>query len=135
MYNESDTHTGCESCGNSITTYYTNNIGFYCDRCIEEHHQSKATLKKNWFVFGEKLATYLYRADGGNLKNSSFKYFKSTYFKTYLTFDKAARAYMISCTTTAIRIMRGNRCWHNAYNKHQEDITVSILKLLLQNRR
>jgi hypothetical protein len=135
MYNESDMHTGCESCGNSITTYYTNNVGFYCDRCIEEHHQSEAILKKDWSIFSEKLAAYIYRADDGNLKLSSIKYFKSSYFKTFLLFNKVDRTYMIRKAISAIRVMKSYRTWDNSYSDQQEYITREILKLLLKNRR
>ena len=135
MYNESDIHTGCESCGNSTITSYTNNIGFYCDRCIEEHCQFESRYTQDWYIYSQKLSVYLFRADSGKLKTSSIKYFKSTYFKTYLSFDKANKLYMINSVISAIRIMRSNRSWDNSYNKHQEDITTSILKLLLQNRR
>ena len=130
MYNESDMHTGCESCGNSVTTHYTNNVGFYCNECLEEHYQFENRYTQDWYIFAQKLSVYLLRADSGKLRISSIKYFKSTYFKTYLSFDKANKFYMINSAISAIRTMRSNRSWDNSYNKHQEDITTLILKLL-----
>ncbi|WP_075499598.1 hypothetical protein [Moritella viscosa] len=135
MYNESDSLNGCESCGNSVTTHYTNNVGFYCNECLEEHYQYESRLTQDWYIFSEKLSVYLFRADGGNLKLSSIKYFKFTYLKKYLSFDKANKFFMINRAISAIRTMRSNRSWDNSYNKDQEDITISILKLLIQNRR
>ncbi|GGE91360.1 hypothetical protein GCM10008027_15280 [Pseudoalteromonas gelatinilytica] len=44
MYNESDTHSGCEACGRVLQVYYTRNLGFYCDDCIFEE-QERNSLK------------------------------------------------------------------------------------------
>lgn len=47
MYNESDSHNGCESCGICVITYYKENYGFYCDECLEEAKENEYRSKQD----------------------------------------------------------------------------------------
>ncbi len=134
MYNESDMHTGCESCGNWITTHYTNNIGFYCSNCLDEHYAQQFKAQLKYEIIGSKIFNYLCEANCRELTNSSFKYFKSKYYNDYLLLNKYGKHYVVKRMISVISTVRCYREDDESFYNQNESIVNSMLNLLITNR-
>ena len=45
-------HDGCEMCGGTGKTPYTENLGFYCDECAGQHGDGR-NIKGKWRPYSE----------------------------------------------------------------------------------
>ncbi len=134
MFNESDTHTGCEGCGDFTTTRYTKNIGFYCGYCLVEHRNQEFREAQSYYILSNKISNYLFDAGDRELSNSSIKYFKSKHFKQYLLFDKDEKHYVINRMISAIRIIRWTGISCDEFYTNNDNKITFMLSLLIENR-
>lgn len=131
MYNESDYHTGCESCGVCAITYYKNNYGFYCDECIEEAKESEYRSKQDDYVLCNKIRSYLLRVADRDFSKSNLYYFKSKFFKDYLILNKESKRIVLKST---ISIFKSIQYYEQDIYIRNKQIFASILNLLFKQR-
>lgn len=132
MYNESDTHSGCEACGKALTVHYTRNIGFYCDKCLFEQQERVSQSKENLLI--EKIGCYLSRTIDKRLSKSNYFYFKKTYLKLFMSLSKYNKRKAIALTLNTIRALKYYSESEKTFFLENKSIINSITNLLIVNR-
>lgn len=132
MFNESDTHSGCESCGKILTVHYTRNIGFYCDDCLFEEQERNSHTEQNILI--ENISSYIAKSIDKKLSKSNFYYFKKKYLNLFLSLTKCNRRRALTITISNIRALEYYSECNKTFFLESKTIINSITNLLIVNR-